>query len=73
MLREDIKYQLRLRGSSLAQVSRELGVSTATVSQVCAGLRTSERVLSAIAAKLGTTADALRDARTGGERDAELN
>lgn len=50
--REFIKYQLRLRGTSLAEVGRELGVSTATMSQVCLGVRTSERVLLAITEKL---------------------
>jgi len=50
--REFIKYQLRLKGSSLAEISRELGVSSATVSQVCSGERTSKRVLQAIADKL---------------------
>lgn len=57
--REFIKYQLRLRGSSFADVSRELGVTPATVSQVCSGKRTSERVLSAIAHKLGLERDRL--------------
>jgi|GEM_PF-6877482 len=50
--REYVKYQLRLRGSSLAEVGRELGVSTATVSQVCGGMRTSERIQRTIAEKL---------------------
>ena len=51
-LREYIKYQLRLRGTSLAVLGRELGVSTATVSQVCAGSRTSERITAAIERRL---------------------
>jgi len=51
-MREFIKYQLRLRGSSLAEIGRELGVSTATVSQVCGGMRTSERIQRTIAKKL---------------------
>jgi transcriptional regulator with XRE-family HTH domain len=50
--REFIKYQLRLKGSSLAEISRELGITSATVSQVCSGERTSKRVLQAIADKL---------------------
>jgi Ner family transcriptional regulator len=61
--REYIKYQLRMRGSSLAEVSRELGITAATVSQVCGGLRTSDRVLRAIAVKLGTSVEALRPER----------
>ncbi|WP_353014030.1 helix-turn-helix domain-containing protein [Ruegeria sp. SCP10] len=57
--REYIKYQLRLRGTTLAEISRELGVSTATMSQVCLGVRRSDRVLSAIADKLGVSLEAL--------------
>lgn len=49
---EYVKYQLRLRGWSLAAIGRELGVSSATVSQVSAGKRTSERVTRAIEEKL---------------------
>ena len=58
--REFIKYQLRLKGSSLTAMSRELGVSTATVSQVCSGERISSRVLNAIADKLGISVSYLR-------------
>jgi len=58
--REYIKYQLRLRGTTLAEISRELGVSTATMSQVCLGVRRSDRVLSAIADRLGVSLEALR-------------
>lgn len=50
--RELIKYQLRIRGTSLAEIGRELGVSMATMSQVSLGTRTSERVLAAISEKL---------------------
>lgn len=60
--REYIKFQLRMRGSSFADLSRELGVSKPTVSQVCGGKRTSERVLRAVAAKLGEPVDVLREA-----------
>lgn len=57
--REFIKYQLRLRGTCLAQVGRELGVSNATMSQVCLGVRRSERVLDALTRRLGLPAGAL--------------
>jgi transcriptional regulator with XRE-family HTH domain len=57
--REFIKYELRLRGSSLTAISRELGISTATVSQVSSGHRISYRVLKAIADKIGVSVDYL--------------
>ena len=50
--REYIKYALRVRGTSLAQIARELHVSSPTLSQVCRGCRNSDRVRRAIAAKL---------------------
>ncbi len=50
--REFIKYALRLQGSSMAAVSRELGVTQSYVSQVCDGSRSSPRIRSAIAQKL---------------------
>jgi transcriptional regulator with XRE-family HTH domain len=50
--REYIKYQLRLKNSSLAEIGRELGITPASVSQVCSGERSSKRVLKAIADKL---------------------
>jgi len=57
--REYIKYQLRLKGTNLAEVSRELGVSTAIMSQVCLGVRRSERIMSALAARLGVSPETL--------------
>lgn len=51
--REFIKYQLRLRGTTLAKVGRELGVTTATMSQVCIGVRRSDRIINALADRLG--------------------
>lgn len=59
--REFIKYQLRLRGTTLAEVSRELGVSTATMSQVCLGVRSSERIMLEIAARLGVSPETLNN------------
>lgn len=58
--REFIKYQLRLKGTSLAQVGRDLGVTNATMSQVCLGVRTSERVLNEIARRIGMSPEALK-------------
>lgn len=52
---EQIKMQLRLAGSSLAQVARELGVQTSTVAAVSRGKSRSRRIEDGIAAKLGHT------------------
>jgi len=52
---ERIKMRLRLAGSSLAQVARELGVQPTTVTSVCQGYRRSRRVEDLIATKLSTT------------------
>ncbi len=56
---EWIKMQLRLSGSSLAEVARELGVAKTTVTAVCQGHRRSRRIKAAIAAKLDLPAEAL--------------
>ena len=50
---EWIKMQLRLCGSSLADIARELGVAKTTVTAVSQGLRRSRRIEAAIVAKLG--------------------
>jgi len=47
--------RLRLAGSSLAQVARELGVQPTTVTSVCQGYRRSRRIEDLIATKLSTT------------------
>lgn len=47
--------RLRLAGSSLAKVARELGVQPTTVTSVCQGYRRSRRIEDLIAAKLSTT------------------
>lgn len=49
---ESIKMRLRLAGSSLADVARELGVSASTVTTVSQGYRRSARIQAAIARKL---------------------
>lgn len=56
---ERIKMRLRLAGSSLAAVARELGVSSSTVIIVSQGLRRSRRIEALIAAKLATTPERL--------------
>ncbi|RNF35326.1 helix-turn-helix domain-containing protein [Paracoccus methylarcula] len=49
---ELVKAELRIAGSSLAQVGRELGISHASVGSACAGYSRSRRVEEAIASKL---------------------
>jgi Ner family transcriptional regulator len=56
---ERIKMRLRIAGSSLAEVSRELGVAGTTVTSVSQGYRRSRRIEGAIAAKLGVAAASL--------------
>ncbi len=51
--------RLRLAGSSLAEVARELGVAGTTVTSVSQGYRRSRRIESAIADKLGVVASSL--------------
>lgn len=52
---ERIKMRLRLAGTSLAEVARELGVTSTTVTSVSQGARRSRRIEALIAAKLQTT------------------
>lgn len=54
---ESIKMRLRLHGSSLAVVARELGVSRTTVTAVSQGRCRSQRIEAAIAAKLGVAVE----------------
>lgn len=56
---ERIKMQLRLAGSSLAEVARELGVQTSTVAAVSRGKGRSRRIEAAISAKLGIAPERL--------------
>jgi Ner family transcriptional regulator len=51
--RENIKVELRMAGSSLAQVARELGVSRQFVSAVLGGQKRSERIEEHIARTVG--------------------
>jgi Ner family transcriptional regulator len=53
---EQIKMRLRLAGTSLAQVARDLGVAPTTVTSVSQGARRSRRIEATIAQRLSTTA-----------------
>lgn len=50
-----VKESLRLRGSSLSAIARQLDVSASTVTIVSQGHRRSHRIESAIAEALGLT------------------
>lgn len=52
---ERLKVRLRLAGSSLAQIARELGVQPTTVTSVCLGNSRSRRIEEHIANTLATT------------------
>jgi Ner family transcriptional regulator len=56
---ERIKMRLRLAGSSLADVARELGVAATTVTSVSQGYRRSRRIESTIAEKLRVSVEEL--------------
>lgn len=56
---ERIKMRLRLAGSSLADVARELCVAPTTVTSVSQGFRRSRRIEAAIAGKLGEAPESL--------------
>lgn len=56
---ERIKTRLKLAGSSLAEVARELGVTGSTVTSVSQGYRRSRRIERAIAEKLRDTPERL--------------
>lgn len=57
--RETIKYALRLRGLTLADVGKALGVSGSTVSIVVKGERRSRRVAEYVATVLNASVDDL--------------
>ncbi|WP_211242865.1 helix-turn-helix domain-containing protein [Sinimarinibacterium sp. CAU 1509] len=64
---ERIKMRLRIAGSSLAEVARELDVAGTTVTSVSQGYRRSRRIETAIAVKLGVSpADLWPDRYPGG-------
>jgi lambda repressor-like predicted transcriptional regulator len=56
---ERIKCLLRIKGSSLADVGRRLGVSQSAMSMVCVGRKRSKKIESAIATELGTSPEEL--------------
>ena len=60
---EVIKMRLRLAGSSLACIARELGIQPTTVTATSQGKRRSRRIELAIARKLGCTPQSLWPAR----------
>lgn len=61
---ERIKMELRLAGSSLSQIARELGVQASTVASVSRGNCRSRRIEAAISSKLGVTPERLWPDRT---------
>lgn len=50
---EMIKMELRLRGSSMAAVARQLGVSQSAVALVSKGTMKSQRIADALASAIG--------------------
>ena len=56
---ERLKCQLRLAGSSMANISRSLGISQSSVTVVSQGYRRSRRIEAEIARQLGTSAEKL--------------
>nr|WP_321507943.1 helix-turn-helix domain-containing protein [uncultured Celeribacter sp.] len=58
-IHERLKAELRIRGTSLAKIGRELGVTPAAMTLVGKGVSRSARIEGAIALALETTPDAL--------------
>ncbi len=56
---ERLKAELRIRGTSLAQIGRDLGISGTSMSLVGLGKHRSKRIERAIADALGTTPEKL--------------
>lgn len=54
-----LKRELRQRGSSMAQFSRDIGVTQGSVSLVSRGLHRSKRIEAALAVAVGTTPESL--------------
>ncbi|WP_353963113.1 helix-turn-helix domain-containing protein [Thioclava litoralis] len=61
--REFVKSQLRIAGSSMAAVGRELGLTRSTVAGVVAGTCRSARVERAVAEKIGMPREQLWPSR----------
>lgn len=68
---ERLKFRLRLAGSSMAKIARQLGISQSSVTVVCQGYRKSHRVQTEIAEHLGTTPQKLFPDRYTAEEDSE--
>ena len=64
---ERLKAELRIRGTSLAQIARDLGVTNTTVSLVALGKQRSQRVERALADAMTTTPADLFPERYAGE------
>lgn len=56
---ERLKAELRIRGTSLAKISKNLGVSDSALSLVGKGYHRSRRIEKALADAAGTTPEAL--------------
>ncbi len=68
-IHERVKFNLRMKQSSLAKLSRELGVSCGAVALVSRGRKRSRRIERAIAEKLSTTPEALYPSRYAKKED----
>ena len=64
---ERLRAELRIRGTSLAQIARDLGVTKTTVSLVALGKQRSRRVERALADAMTTTPAELFPDRYAGE------
>ena len=56
---EFLKFRLRQRGTSMAQIARELEITQGSVTVVSQGYRRSRRIEAALAEALGVTAQEL--------------
>lgn len=65
---ERLKAELRIRGTSLAQISRELGVSDTLLTLVGKGFHRSRRIEKALADAVGSTPEVLFPTRYEGEK-----
>lgn len=64
---ELLKCRLRLAGSSMAQISKTLGITQSSVTVVSQGYRRSHRIQTEIARQLNTTPEALFPDRYSGK------
>lgn len=64
---ELLKYRLRSAGSSMAQISKILGISQSSVTIVSQGYRRSHRIQTEIARQLNTTSETLFPDRYSGK------